>query len=500
VSWGRLGPEPGSRNPTGWLGLLAVVAPHDASKAGFLFVLVPTLVLLLLAWWQLQRLAAVQRLTTRAAALIASCWALPFAVGPIIASRDAYAYVAQGELAWRGLDPTRAVVSQLGPGALLDAVDPRWRDTRPPYGGMAIAIQKAAAAGDHHPAVSLLILRLIALCAVVALVVMTAQMVPPARRAFVIAILAANPLVLIHLVAGAHLDAVAAALLVAALALTRGRINDNRRRWLAIVLCTLGAMVKLPVGLGVAYLTIAALVAVGPSFAARLRLVVTDVLAAALGVGLSVALSGTGLGWVHNFGTPGRLRTGVAPADILANVVRGGGWLVGVTVGSDTVLSATRAVAMGIAIALSAWLLCPRRAGGNTWRAPALDRLGLALLVVGLLGPVLYAWYLAPALPLLAVAASRRHRTRNGLLPPLPAKSEMNGGEIPAWLAQWATILLSTLLIFATVPSLAPAWRALGNHPSAIAASAAVIALAVIAGAVIATRALARVPRAAGGA
>jgi hypothetical protein len=78
-------------------------------------------------------------------------------------------------------------------------------------------------------------------------------------------------------------------------------------------------------------------------------------------------------------------------------------------------------------------------------------------------------------------------------------RSECGGGEIPAWLAQWTTILLSTLLTFATVPSLAPAWRALGNHPIAIVV-AVVIALAVVAGGVIATRAVARAPRTAGGA
>jgi hypothetical protein len=489
VSWGRLGPEPGSRNPTSWLGLLAVVAPHDASKAGFLFILVPALVLLLFAWWQLQRLAAGQRLATRSAAFIAACWALPFAAGPIIASRDAYAYVAQGDLALRGLDPAHSVVSQLGPGALLDAVDPRWRDTRPPYGGVAVALQKVAASGDQHPAVSLLILRVMALCAVVGLIVLTARMVPPAGRPFVIVILAANPLVLIHLVAGAHLDAVAAALLVSALALTRGeRIHDPHRRWLAIMLCTLGAMVKLPVALGVVYVTIAALVAAGPTIAARVRNLAGNVLAAALGLGLSVLLSGTGFGWIHNFGTPGRLRTGIAPADILAQIVRGGGWLVGVHLGSGSVLTGARAAALGIGVGLSVWLLCPRRAADGSMGPPTLDRLGLALLAMALLGPVLYGWYLAPALPLLAIAASRRHAADGARQPqPKAAKSTASSGLIPARAAEWTVIALSTLLTLATVPSLVPAWRVLGNHPNAAGAGGASV-VAVIAALLIAVR------------
>ena len=118
MSWGRLGPEPGSRNPTGWLGLLAVVAPDDASKAQLLLLLVPALILLCLGWWQLQRLAAAHRLTTRAAAVVVACWAAPFTAGPIIGSRDAYAYLAQGELARRGLDPGPFGRQQPGSGAV----------------------------------------------------------------------------------------------------------------------------------------------------------------------------------------------------------------------------------------------------------------------------------------------------------------------------------------------------------------------------------------------
>ena len=323
VSWGRLGPEPGSRNPTSWLGLLAVVAPNDARTASYLLVLVPALVLLTLAWCLLLRLAVSGRLETKTAALVSALWGLPFAIGPVIGSRDAYAYVAQGELARRGLDPANAVVSRLGPGALLSAVDPRWRETRPPYGGVAVAIQKAAASAGQ-PAWSLLILRLVALAAVVLLVTLAARMAAPSRQAVVVIAIAANPLVLIHLVAGAHLDAVAAALLVSALALARSSGGTSvPRRWLAIVLCTLGAMVKLPVALGVAYLSLCALVAVAPTVRARLRSLAVDVSAAAFAVLLSIVLSGGGLGWVHNFGTPGHLRTGIAPPDIVTNVIRG---------------------------------------------------------------------------------------------------------------------------------------------------------------------------------
>ena len=462
VAWGRLGPESGSRNPTRWLGLLSVLAPDDASKAHLLFLLVPALVLFLACWWQVLRLAARRRLTTRASALLAACWAFPFTVGPILGSRDAYAYVAQGELARRGFDPTRAVVNQLRAGPLLAAVDPRWRNTRPPYGGVAVAIQKAAAAAGS-PTAALVVLRMLAVLAVIVIVVVAARMASPAQRPLVIVAVAANPLVLIHLVAGAHLDAVAAALLLCGLAVAGKRQATGSRpaqatgrtrslHLLGVILCTLGAMVKLPVGLGAAYLLVCGFVAAGPALAGRLRSVGTDLLGVAAGVGLSVLVSGTGLGWVRNFGTPGQVRTGIAPADLLASL--GGGLGIG--------LGVARFVAAAIGLALVSVLLLPRpprkNSGGSAqgrraWTAPSLDQLGLAVLALALLGPVLYPWYLAPALPLLALTAARAP-----------------GGRFSPTAARRVILVSSVVLTAATVPTLSPAWHSLGRHPAAIVA------------------------------
>jgi alpha-1,6-mannosyltransferase len=468
VAWGRLGPEPGSRNPTRWLGLLAVLTPDDASKGHLLFLLVPALLLLTACWWQVLRLAAQRRLATRATAFLAACWALPFTVGPIIGSRDAYAYVAQGELARRGFDPTRAVVSQLPAGPLLAAVDPRWRNTRPPYGGVAVALQKAAAAAGS-PTAALIVLRVLAVVAVLVMVIVTARMASPTQRPLVIVAIAANPLVLIHLVAGAHLDAVAAAFLVCGLAVARKQASalvsrsrpahaatrarsqalvSRSRESIGVTLCTLGAMVKLPVGLGAVYLLVCGVVAAGPTLAARLRCVGADLLGVAAGVGLSVLVSGAGLGWLRNFGTPGRVRTGIAPADLLAHLISGFG------VGHGVGLSAARIVAAVAGVALVAFLLMPRlpkigsgqaTGGRRGWTAPRLDQLGLAVLALALLGPVLYPWYLAPALPLLALAASHDP-----------------GDRLSPTAARRVILVASIVLTAAAVPTLAPAWHALG--------------------------------------
>jgi hypothetical protein len=462
VAWGRLGPAPGSRNPTGWLGLLVVLAPDDASKAHLLFLLVPALLLFLGCWWQLMRLTANRQLTTRATSALAACWAFPFTVGPIIGSRDAYAYVAQGELARRGFDPARAVVSQLPAGPLLAAVDPRWRDTRPPYGGVAVAIEKAAAAAGG-PDAALVTLRVVAVVSVALLVAVTARIASPSQRPLVIAAIAANPLVLVHLVGGAHLDAVAAAFLVCGLAVAWNQAPARSRHSLGVILCTLGAMVKLPAGLGAAYLLVCGFVAAGPTLASRLRSVAADLVAVAAGIGLSVLVSGAGLGWLRNFGTPGHLRTGIAPADLAAHLVSGVGWLVGLHPAASSVLDGTRLVAAVAGALLAATLLLPRfqrETSGLRWTPPTLDQLALALLALALLGPVFYAWYLAPALPLLALAASR---APTGLLWVNPLdRSAGHSGELSPLTARALILVASVLLVVVTMPSLTPVWHTLG--------------------------------------
>ena len=65
--------------------------------------------------------------------------------------------------------------------------------------------------------------------------------------AFTLAVL--NPVMLFHLVAGAHNDALMIGFLVAGLALAR-----EGRPVLGVLLCTAGAMIKVPAFIGVVYI------------------------------------------------------------------------------------------------------------------------------------------------------------------------------------------------------------------------------------------------------
>lgn len=438
VTWSRLsvGADPGAKNPTSWLGLLPATAQDTAPAAWLLLGLLGALAVLCGCWWRLQRSLP---WTRRTSSWLAGCawltWSLPFLLGPPLGSRDIYAYAAQGELARRGLDPTRVPVLELGHGVLLDAVDPRWRAATPPYGGLAVALQRWAAQVGG-PVGSLVVFRILAALGVVGLVLVSVCLarrrgssVPPGR---VVVLVGCNPLVLIHVLSGAHLDAVAAALLVGGVALAWPYSSGSREslrpagwparfggRYAPVIvgalLCGLAGGIKVTALLGAAWI-VARQVRRRPGGSMLRWEGATGALLAALGalVGLAIAtlVGAVGLGWLSSLSTPGKLRTGVAPADTLARGIARLADALGAT-DQSAVLSASRAAVAVVGVLIACWFLLGRPSlGGTRWRAtaPTASDLAGALLAVALAGPVLYPWYLAPALAVLAVAGpwSRR--------------------------------------------------------------------------------------------
>jgi hypothetical protein len=434
LTWSRLsvGADPGARNPTRWLGLLPAQAQGTSSAALLLLGLLASLAVLTGCWWRLQRLQRSPFSQWPGATWLAGCawltWSLPFLLGPPLGSRDIYAYAAQGELARQGLDPTRVPVLALGHSALVNAVDPRWRAETPPYGGLAVALQRLAAT-IGGPVGSLVVFRVIAAVGVAGLVLAAVAL---ARRAGssvptgrVVVLVGCNPLVLIHVLSGAHLDAVAAALLVAGVALAWPygcAAADCQRpagwapRWggsygpvvAGALLCGLATGIKVTALLGAAWI-IARQLRHRPGASLLqwdgVRGALLAALGAIAGLVLATLVGAVGLGWLSSLGTPGRLRTGVAPADTLA---RGIARLADALGAGDSsgVLSASRTAVAVVGVLIACWFLIGRPSfREGRWRttpATTADLAG-ALLAVALAGPVLYPWYLTPALAVLAV-------------------------------------------------------------------------------------------------
>jgi alpha-1,6-mannosyltransferase len=356
-------------------------------------------VLLIAAWVLLGRLVRGPiPPAPRALLLVLAAWAAPLLLAPPLFSRDVYSYLAQGAMVEAHMDVYAHGPAQLG-GPLAEEVAPLWRHTGAPYGPVFLAVA-AALSGltrGELPA-GLFGMRLVALAGVA---LMAAALPRLARHSgadpsAALWLGALNPLVLLHLVAGAHNDAVMLGLLGVGLVAALGR-----RPLLGAVLVTLAALVKAPAVLGLAAV-VALQVSAGRSPAKAL---VTTTVAAAGTTVAATAVAGTGYGWV------GALNTPVSPRNWALTTFLGRATRALLEhLGSDLAplaIPAWHALGIGaaaIAIALI-WLRL---------RLRPVYALGLSLAAVAALGPAIRPWYALWGLFLIAAAApstSVRHRT-----------------------------------------------------------------------------------------
>jgi hypothetical protein len=377
LSAGRLRRVAGEAGPR-WGGLFVTARTPDVrhlATAAF----VAGLVLLAVAGWLL--LAARPR--ARTAAAIGAAWSLPLLLAPPAASLDVFSYAAQGDLLERGLDPSHTGVGHAGSAFAL-AADPRWRGAPAPYGPLALLVSHgAAAAGGRHVLATVLLLRVVAVLSLVAVVGCAVRI---AADPVVAVVVAAGPLALVTLVSAAHHEALMTALVVAVLAAHRAG-----RGTLAYLLAALAVAVKVP-GLVALGAVVALDVAEAAGLRDRARVIVRAGAVTAVVWGVLALCVPSAFGWVRALSTPGLGHTPVAPVSVAARVLPGGahGW--------------RDAGQVAAVLLVAALVLTVRR------RALVLT-VGWSLLAVGLLGPVLYPWYLAPAAIVLAFAATPAART-----------------------------------------------------------------------------------------
>ncbi|GIF76790.1 polyprenol phosphomannose-dependent alpha 1,6 mannosyltransferase MptB [Asanoa siamensis] len=174
------------------------------------------------AWWRIGR--RLDGVSSRWVLGTGALWATPLLLAPALASRDVYSYACQGEI-WRSaLDPY-AVGAVDGGCPWVDAVPDLWQHTPAPYGPVGVVLSGLAAAvargaGDHQLLVAVTLLRVVALIGGVLIAGYAGRLAsaigvsPVAARWLGLL----SPLVAVHLVSGAHNDALTAGLIVAALA------------------------------------------------------------------------------------------------------------------------------------------------------------------------------------------------------------------------------------------------------------------------------------------
>lgn len=398
-------------------------------------------VMMALAWLMLGRFALGKRRMTRSQLdRTLLLWVLPLLIAPPMYSRDVYSYLAQSEIAVKGLDPYR-----VGPatGLGLDhvftlSVPNMWRETPAPYGPLFLWLgQGISALTGENIVAAVLCHRLVVLLGVGLIVWATPRL---ARRCGVAEVSAlwlgaANPLLIMHLVAGIHNEALMLGLMLAGTEFALRGIGANRSAtsgaaaapliprpiawpegrlawapWypltmllVGVVLIALSAQVKLPSLLALGFVAMALACRWGGTFKAFI-LAGGSLTAVAVAVSALIGwASGLGFGWVFTLGTANVVRSWMSLPTLLALGTGQVGILLGLGDHTTAVLGLTRAMGViTIAILVTGLLAAVLRG-----RLHPVGGLGVALGLTVLLFPVVQPWYVLWAVIPLAAWATR---------------------------------------------------------------------------------------------
>ncbi|BBY61279.1 putative alpha-(1-_6)-mannopyranosyltransferase [Mycolicibacterium sarraceniae] len=389
-------------------------------------------VMMALAWLMLGRFALGSRRMSRSQldhTLL--LWVVPLLIAPPMYSRDVYSYLAQSQISYNGLDPYTVGPA---PGLGLDhvftmSVPTLWRETPAPYGPLFLWVGRGISALTGEDIVAAVLIHRVVVLLGVGMIVWAVPRL--ARRCGVAEVTAlwlgaANPLLLMHLVAGIHNEALMLGLMLVGTEfalrgvdaagslvprpLHRPRGRDEWQAWTPLAMLILGAVlivlssqVKLPGLLALGFVGMA----LGHRWGASLRAFVQ---ATTLMTGLSLVVmavigwaSGLGFGWVFTLGTANVVRSWMSPPTLLALGTGQVGILLGLGDHTTAVLSLTRAMGVLLITITVTWLLLAVFRG----RLHPVGGLGVALGATVLLFPVVQPWYLLWAIIPLAAWATR---------------------------------------------------------------------------------------------
>jgi alpha-1,6-mannosyltransferase len=380
-----------------------------ASNSGYTILLLPGMVmvyggmlLFVRVWFGLvQAVRHRPGAPIRTLAIMLALWIVPLLLVAPLFSRDVFSYAAQGEMMSHHINPYLYGPGTDGSGQFVNPVDGLWKNTPAPYGPLFLMVDGwFASLSGHSDVITVLFLRLQSVLGVALVAYCLPKLAKAYGRdpgaAFVMAVL--NPLTLLALIGGAHNDAIMVGLLLAGITAAK-----YRHPVVGIVLCTLAAAIKVPAAMGIVYV---AWDWAGPGveWRARIRpLVKAALIALAVMAALSL-VSGLGWGWIANLGTPGTVRSWMAPATAVGLVLSGALHIVGVGVGLGGVLTVTRLLGLLGAAAIAIYCLRHKE------RLGTLSALGISMLMFVLLGPVVQPWYLTWGIILMAPVVSGRMR------------------------------------------------------------------------------------------
>lgn len=399
-------------------------------------------VMMALAWLMLGRFAlGNHRMSRSQLDHTLLLWMLPLLIAPPMYSKDVYSYLAQSQISQIGLNPYKVGPA---PGLGLDhvftlSVPSLWRETPAPYGPLFLWIGRGISELTGENIVAAVLCHRVVVLVGVGLIVWSLPRL--ARRCGVAEVSAlwlgaANPLLLMHLVAGIHNEALMLGLMLTGTEFalrgisavravpTAGKpvrtllprplhLPKGRAQWSAwaplglllagATLITLSSQVKLPGLLALGFVAMALAYRWGST-------VKSFFLASAFMGGWSLAVmalvgwaSKLGFGWLFTLGTANVVRSWMSPPTLLALGTGQVGIQLGLGDHTTAVLSLTRAIGVLIIAVTVTWLLLAVFRG----RLHPVGGLGVALGATVLLFPVVQPWYLLWAIIPLAAWATR---------------------------------------------------------------------------------------------
>jgi hypothetical protein len=361
------------------------------------------LILLSRVWFGfLRHLNRNQGFPVKRVVLVVTIWAVPLLLAPPLFSRDVYTYAAQGEMVSHHIDPYSYGPNVLGVTPFNTLADSVWSGNESPYGPTFLTVDGLVdQASGHQILADLVLLRLLEVAGIALMVAATPTLARSLKRdpAHAVLLGAGSPLVLLFLVGGDHNDALMAGLLVAGLAVAK-RVGTVP----GVILCALAAGVKSPAALGVLFL---GWVWAGPDAGTRRRIghtAVAGVIALAT-IEVMALISGTGWGWIRTTTTADAAFTGVTPVNVVAR---------GISILSHAVLVPISTMGARPVFSVLGLLIAVYVGYRLLMRSPqdgVVRCLGLTLLVLSLLGPIVWAWYVTWGVVVLAPAAVGRLRT-----------------------------------------------------------------------------------------
>ncbi|MGK2318989.1 polyprenol phosphomannose-dependent alpha 1,6 mannosyltransferase MptB [Gordonia rhizosphera] len=296
------------------LGLSAITYGHGKTLFGTIFW--AGVAAMVIAWMRLGR--AVRAGATDSAAeavppvrmmrLGILAWAAPLALAVPVYSRDVYAYLGQGAVFAAGFDPYADGPAHR-PGPLVDSMAQVWATTTAPYGPFFVGVTRVVTTvtGDHA-ILGVYAMRLVLLpglfLALWAIPRLAAHFSASPQTGLWLAV--ANPMVLIHLVAGSHVELLLMGVLVSGVTLV-----VIGRHVPGLLVLGLAVSIKVTAGIAIPFVLWIWLSHIRARRPVR-PVDVAGVLAAVVGITVAVfaiwtLVVGLGLGWLTGLGWADRI-------------------------------------------------------------------------------------------------------------------------------------------------------------------------------------------------